>query len=415
MAAPGPTPMLTLEEAQGRLLALAPALSDEHRPVEHLAVDEALGRCLATPLTARRTQPAADLSAMDGYAIRAEDIPGPWRIVGESAAGHPHAATLAAGQAVRIATGAVVPVGASAVLVQEDCARDGDVLTLTGTPPSPPARHIRPCGMDFSEGTDLLPMGTRIGPAQIALALSAGHTHVAVHHRPRVVIIDSGDELAPPGHPCPPHRIPASNGAMLSALAASVPCVIERVGPVPDDLAALVAVLNSAPEADVIITSGGASVGDHDLIRPALAALGATLDFWRVAIKPGKPLLVATRDRPGRAAQLIVGLPGNPVASLVTGYFFVLPLLRRLLGAGACLPRSVAATLASPLSTGGPRREFRRGVWDGATVRDGEVHDSGALASLAASNCLIDRAVDAPAAGVGEQVWIYPLDNGGIA
>ena len=405
---------LSLEEAQARLLALAPVLA-----VEHLAVDEALGRYLAAPLTARRTQPAADLSAMDGYAIAADSLPGPWRVAGESAAGHPYAGTLGAGEAVRIATGALLPTGASAVLVQEDCGRDGDALTLTGTAPDPAHRHIRPRAMDFAEGAALLPAGARIGPAQIALALSAGHTHLPVHRRPRVTIIDSGDELAAPGTPLPPHRIPASNGPMLSALAASVPCHIERLGPVPDDLSALAAALQSASGADVIITSGGASVGDHDLIRPALSACGATLDFWRVAIKPGKPLLVARRSvegpGTGRHEQIIVGLPGNPVASMVTGYFFVLPLLRRLLGATACLPLPVATTMASALPAIGARREFRRGLWDGTAVRDGEQQDSGALASLARANCLIERAAGAPAAQPGEPVLVYPLENGGIA
>ncbi len=399
---------LFLEEAQARLLALAPTLA-----VEHLAVDEALGHYLAAPLTARRTQPAADLSAMDGYAIAADSIPGPWRVVGESAAGHPYVGTLQPGEAVRIATGALVPTGASSVLVQEDCTRDGTALTLTGAPPNPPSRHIRPRAMDFAEGASLLAEGTCIGPGQIALALSAGHTHLPVFRRPRITIIDSGDELAPPGANCPPHRIPASNGAMLSALAASLPCDITRIGPVPDDLATLATALDQAAEADVVITSGGASVGDHDLIRPALEACGAQLDFWRVAIKPGKPLLVATRLIQGET-QLIVGLPGNPVASMVTGYFFVLPLLRRLLGASACLPMRITTMLASPLPAGGPRREFRRGLWDGAQVRDGEQHDSGALASLARANCLIVREAGAPAAQAGEQVWVYPLDNGGI-
>ncbi len=405
---------LSLEEAQARLLALVPSLAEGAGPIERLSVDEALGRYLAAPLTARRTQPAADLSSMDGYAIRAEDIPGPWRVVGESAAGHPHGGRLQAGEAVRIATGALLPDGASAVLVQEDCARNGETLTLTGTPPSPPSRHIRPRAMDFAEGASLLPQGTRIGPPQIALALSAGYTHLPVRHRPRVTIIDSGDELAAPGEVLPPHRIPASNGAMLAALISTLPCAIQRHGPVPDDLAALIAALDAAAEADVIVTSGGASVGDHDLIRPALESCGATLDFWRVAIKPGKPLLVATRQRVGRADQLIVGLPGNPVASMVTGYFFVLPLLRRLLGAGDCLPRVIATTLAAPLPAGGDRREFRRGLWDGQLVREGELQDSGALASLARANCLILREAGAPAAASGDPAWVYPLENGGI-
>jgi len=401
-------PLLSLEEAQSRLLALAAPL----KPV-HLAVDESCGRYLAAPLLARRTQPAADLSAMDGYALRAADFPGPWRVVGESAAGHPFAGVVGAGEAVRIATGALMPDWADAVLAQEDCAREGDQLTLTGTPPNPPHRHIRRRAMDFAEGTSLLPAGIRIGPAQIALALAAGHTHLPVHGFPRVAIIESGDELAPPGEHCPTHRIPASNGAMLAAQLSALPCVIERFGPVADDLPALATALEAASQADVIITTGGASVGDHDLIRPALEQAGATIDFWQVAIKPGKPLLVARRSGT-RGPQIIVGLPGNPVASLVTGYFFVLPLLRRLLGASQCLPMPVIVPLMGNLPAGGARREFRRGLWDGRSARDGESHDSGALASLALANCLIERAVAAAPAQAGENLAIYPLGNGGI-
>ncbi|MEY2944032.1 MAG: hypothetical protein RLY97_2046, partial [Pseudomonadota bacterium] len=188
---------LELEDAQARLLALAGTL-----PVEHLAIDEALGHYLAAPLMARRTQPAADLSAMDGYAVRADDLAGPWRVVGESAAGHPFTGGIATGETVRISTGAPVPAGENAVLVQEDCTRRGDVLTLTGDGPSPPDTHIRRKGMDFVEGTELLGAGVRIGPAQMALAITAGHGHLPVRRRVRVAIIDSGDELVGAGDDC---------------------------------------------------------------------------------------------------------------------------------------------------------------------------------------------------------------------
>jgi molybdopterin molybdotransferase len=398
-------PPLPLEEAQARLLALAVPL-----PIERVDIASALGRYLAEPLIARRTQPAADLSAMDGYALAPGDLAGPWQVVGESAAGHPFCGEVQPGQAVRIATGALLPAGADTVLLQEDCHRDGDRLTLTGTPPSPPSRHIRRTGMDFCSGRELLPAGTRIGPAQIALAIGAGHKHLTVRRMPRLAIIDSGDELAADPERCEIHQIPASNGAMLAALAASVPCNVERLGPVADDMAALSDVLAQAASADVIVTSGGASVGDHDLIRPALEAWGAQLDFWRVAIKPGKPLLVARRGH-----QLIIGLPGNPVSSHVTAFLFLLPVLRSLLGAASPLPRAITTRLACPVGAGGNRREFLRAFWDGESVRQQSLQDSGALASLAASNALIERAIDAPAALVGDSVLIYPLENGGIA
>jgi len=388
-------PPLQLEEAQACLLALAQPL-----PIEHVDVASALGRYLAEPLIARRTQPAADLSAMDGYALAPGDLAGPWRVTGESAAGHPFTGEVRAREAVRISTGALLPMGAGSVLLQEDCQREGSTLTLTGTPPSPPGRHIRRVGLDFSEGKQLLAAGTRIGPAQVALAISAGHSLLAVRRLPRLAIIDSGDELSADPHNCAVHQIPASNGVMLQMLAASLPCHIERLGPVADDLGALAQVLDRA----------GAAVGDHDLIRPALEAWGATLDFWRVAIKPGKPLLVARKG-----SQIVIGLPGNPVSSYATAYFFLLPLLRALLGADSPLPRAIPAKLAAPLASGGDRREFLRGAWDGATVTPQIVQDSGALAALAASNVLIERPANAPEAAAGSDVLIYCLENGGIA
>jgi molybdopterin molybdotransferase len=398
------TPPLPLEEAQARLLALAPPL-----PVEHLDVEGALGRYLAQSLQARRTQPAADLSAMDGYALASADMAGPWRVTGESAAGHPFEGRVGAGEAVRISTGALMPAGADAVILQEDIAREGNLLRLTGEPPLPPGRHIRRRGMDFGEGGEVLAAGTRIGPAQAALAIAAGHRHLPVRRLPRLAVIDSGDELTADIENCAPHQIPASNGAMLAGMAAALPCLVDRLGPVADDMDALAAVLARASEADVIVTSGGASVGDHDLVRPALAAWGADIDFWRIAIKPGKPLLVATRG-----PQIVLGLPGNPVSSHVTAYLFMLPLLRALLGAAAPLPRSFRAILAAPVKAGGARREFLRASWDGDQITARSLQDSAALASLAASNALIDRPAGAPAAAAGEEVRAYLIDNGGI-
>lgn len=398
-------PPLPLEEAQARLLALVAPL-----PVEHVDPAGSLGRYLAEPLLARRTQPACDLSAMDGYAVSEGDMAGPWRVVGESAAGHPYTGSLKAGEAIRISTGAAMPTEAAAVILQEDLAYEGHSLTLTGEAPVPPAKHIRREGMDFRTGDPVLPAGTLVGPAQIALAVAAGHAHLPVRRRPRLAIIDSGDELAADPATCPPHQIPASNGVMLAAQVASLPCVAERLGPVPDSLDALAAALDRAGKADVIVTSGGASVGDHDLIRPALEAWGAELDFWRIAIKPGKPLLVARKGR-----QILLGLPGNPVSSYVTAYLFLLPLLRALLGAADPLPRAITARLATPLKPNGARREFMRAQWDGEEIAVQRLQDSGALSSLAASNALLDRPAEAPAAAAGELVRAYLLGNGGIA
>lgn len=400
------TPHLPLEEAQARLLAMAAPL-----PVGRGDTASCLGRYLAEPVVARRTQPSADLSAMDGYAVSPEDMAGPWRVVGESAAGHPSEVAVTPGTAVRISTGAALPQGAGAVILQEDLRREDDLIELTGDAPSPPSKHIRRRGMDFAEGAEVLPAGIRIGPAQLALAIAAGHRHLLVRRPVRVAIIDSGDELAADCEPCPPHQIPASNGAMLAAMASeAVHCEVHPLGPVPDDLAALTAAFERASNADVIVTSGGASVGEHDLIRPALARWGATVEFWRVAIKPGKPLLVARKG-----TQIVIGLPGNPVSSHVTAFLFLLPLLRGLSGAAEPLPIAVTSRLAAPLKRGGARREFLRARWDGSSVIPLALQDSGALSAVSVANAMIDRAAGAPAAEPGDITGIYLLASGGMA
>ena len=397
--------VLQLEEAQARLLALATPL-----PIERVDVPGALGRYLAEPLRAARTQPAAHVSAMDGYAVAEGDLAGPWRVTGESAAGHPCPHPVAPGEAVRISTGAVMPAGAAAVILQEDVTRAGDALTLHGTAPQPAGKHIRPEGMDFRCEAELLPAGTRITPARIALALAAGHRHLPVRRRPRLAVLDCGDELATDPEACLPHQVPASNGAMLTALAGCLPVDVTRLGPIPDDLDALTAALDKAAQADVIVTTGGASVGDHDLIRPALEAWGARLEFWKVAIKPGKPLLVAQRGH-----QLIVGLPGNPVSSIVTAYLFALPLMRALLGAARPTPRSLQLTLTGELGPTGSRREFVRARFSDDGVAAVRTQDSGALSALSAAHVLIDRPANSPAATAGTTVRALLLENGGLA
>jgi len=398
-------PPLPFPEAQARLVALAPLM-----PVEHREIGECAGFCLAQPITARRDQPFAPLSAMDGYAMRSVDLPGPWRVIGESAAGHRFGGTVGSGEAVRISTGAAMPCGADMVLLQEDSARDGDRLTLAGEAPSPAGRHVRPKAMDFAAGAPLLDAGTRLGPAQLALAIAGGHHMLPVRREARIAVIDCGDELAPPGGNHDPEKLPASNGPMLVAMLAGFPAKVTRLGPVADDLDTLVAVLEQCREADIVVTSGGASVGDHDLIRPALATIGAEIDFWRVAIKPGKPLLVARREN-----QIVIGLPGNPASSFVTAYLFLLPLVRAALGAKESLPRPIPAILGEPLARGGSRTEFIRGVWDGTSVRPDPLQDSGAISPLARANALIVREAGAPAREAGETARIYLLENGGIA
>lgn len=396
------TPPLPLAEAQTRLLALAPTL-----PVEWRKTADAAGYYLAEPLCARRNQPAAPLSAMDGYAMRAVDLPGPWQLVGESAAGHPFAGTIGPGEAARISTGAMVPDGADMVLLKEDSTVTGTRLSLTGSAPDPAERHIRPLGMDFGVQDTVLPAGWRMNAAAIGLAIAAGFERVPVRRALAMTVIDGGDELAPPGTTPTAHQIPASNGPMLAALGQGLPVLVTRIGPVPDRLDALIAAFEAANQSDVIVTSGGASVGDHDLIRPALAAMGIEIDFWRVGIKPGKPLLVARRGE-----QIILGLPGNPASAWVTGFLFLLPLLRTMLGAARPLPQTIRAPLATPMGKGGSRMEFLRARWDGGHVSLDPLQDSGALSPLARANALVVRDPGVQPAPVGTMVPVYLIEAG---
>lgn len=393
---------LALEDAQARLLALAPVL-----PLEQVPVEAMLGRYLAEDLHAARTQPAADLSAMDGYALRGGE--GPWTLVGESRAGAPYAGELTAGQCARISTGAVVPQGADRVLLQEDAALTGGVVTATDSPP--PGRHIRARGFDFRAGDLLLERGTRMTAGRIALALTGGNAVASATRAVRIAVMDSGDELASDPAECSVHQVPASNGAMIAAQLTPLGCEVVRLGPVGDTMEALAAALAAADGVDILITSGGASVGDHDLIKHALAAWGAETAFWKVAIKPGKPLLVATRQSAGRT-QVVLGLPGNPVSSFVTAFLFALPLVRAAMGDLAPLPPALTLLAGEELPPIGPRREFLRAISDGTVVKLAGSQDSSALSALAAANCLIDRPAHAPAVATGEPVRVFSLQNG---
>jgi molybdopterin molybdotransferase len=394
-------PPLPLAEAHKRLLGQVEPLIAETIPVHG-----ALRRYLAAPLLAARTQPAADLSAMDGYAMRADDVSGPWQVVGESAAGHPYAVRLSRGQAIRISTGALMPPGEAVVLLQENAARDGDAVFLNGEG-EPTARHVRRAGFDFEAGNQVLSSGTRVGPAQLALALAAGHAELPVHRLPSLAILDSGDELASDPAKCAPHQVPASNGAMIAAMAAPHVSSLQRLGPVPDRLDLILAALDQAADTDVIATSGGASVGDHDLVRPALEQWGAKIDFWRVAMRPGKPLLVARRGR-----QWVIGLPGNPISSYVTAFLFLLPLLRALGGASDPRPRHLLARLGAGLPPAGDRTEFVRARFDGDSLVPVAVQDSSALLALAVAEALVERPANAPAVRAGDLVEAYWLENG---
>lgn len=391
--------LLSVADAQARIGALGALL-----PVETVPLVEAAGRWAAANVAAIRTQPAADLSAMDGYAIRFGEMPGPWRVVGESAAGGGLDRPLAPGEAARIFTGAPMPEGADTVLIQEEAGRDGDLLSLTGEGPPGRGAHVRLRGSDFNTGAALIASGERLTPARIALAAIGGHGTLMVRRRPRIALLSTGDELVVPGAATAGARLPASNAPMLATLLAGLPVQVEDRGIVPDRLEALVEAFRAAADCDVIVTTGGASVGDHDLVRPALQAAGASIDFWRVAMKPGKPLMAG---RLGRTA--VVGLPGNPVSAFVTASLFLKPLIATMLGAVDPLPPSRPAPLAGPLRPTGARAEYLRGRWQAGAVEALEGQDSAALAMLAAAELLIVRPPHAPAAAAGEFVDIVTL------
>jgi molybdopterin molybdotransferase len=389
--------LLPVAEAQARLLALATPLE-----IEKVPLIDAAGRWAAEDVIARRTQPAADLSMMDGYAIRFAGLPGPWRLIGESRAGAGFDGVLEAGDAVRIFTGAPVPRGADAILVQEEATRDGEVIQLSGEGPPRPGSNIRVRGSDFAEGTTLVVRGDLLTPGRIAAAAVGGHGALAVRRKPRIALISTGDELVAPGEPAEGVMLPASNGAMLRAQIGPT-AEVKDAGIVPDRLDALVEAFRTA-KADIIVTTGGASVGDHDLVRPALAEAGATLDFWRIAMRPGKPLLA------GKLGDAIVlGLPGNPVSAFVTAQLFLLPLIARLGGAHSPIPQTEPATLAAPLPPVGNRDDYVRAVLSRGRVSALPNQDSGALATLALAEALIVRPAGAPAAAVEEIVDILRI------
>ena len=390
--------LLPVAEAQARLFALRPPLAPET-----VSLREAAGRWASADILARRTQPAADLSAMDGYAIRAADLPGPWRVIGESAAGRPFPDPIGSGEATRIFTGAGLPTGADAVLVQEEARREGDRLFLDGEGPGRAGRNVRRRGLDFSEGDLLVPAGARLTPARIAVAATAGHAMLPVRRRVRVAVAGTGDELVPPGTPVSGLQLPESNGAMLAAMLAPYPAEIVDLGILPDRLDALRHAF-AAAECDILVTTGGASVGDHDLVRPALEAAGGTTDFWRIALRPGKPMMA------GRLGDAItVGLPGNPVSAFVTATLFVLPLVAHLSGAADPLPPLVTARLGEDLPANNDRTDYLRAVLRDGSAYASTIQDSSMLLTLARSSCLIVRPAHAPAARAGDSAEILMI------
>lgn len=399
--------LLPVTEALAKVLNGAKPL-----PSENVPLNEAAGRVLAADVKALRSQPPFDVSAMDGYAARTSDLGAnkPLKLIGESSAGHMLKRELATSEAARIFTGAVVPKGADVVVEQESAKRDGDLVTL---PAYERGKNIRPAGIDFREGDAILKKGERLSARALGLAAAMDHAFVECTKRPRVAIFSTGDELVAPGAGGPPERIVASNHFSVAALCEQEGAEVVDARVLKDKLDLITEAIEGAKEnAEVIVTLGGASVGEHDLIRPALEKADAVIDFHRIALRPGKPTLSG-----GVGRARVLGLPGNPVSTFVCSVIFLVPLLRKLQGMNAPVQKPVPAILGEDVWENDQRADYIRS----ASRYDDEGHrvvtpfpkksqDSSFTSVLAKADCLLIRAAHAPAAKKGERCEIIPLD-----
>ncbi|MCW9032709.1 MAG: molybdopterin molybdotransferase MoeA [Rhodospirillales bacterium] len=399
--------MISLEEALDRVIGGVDIL-----PAEVVSITDALGRVLSEDVTSRVTQPPAAVSSMDGYAVKAADVtscPATLKLVGESAAGGGFDGTLGQGESVRIFTGAPVPAGADAVIMQENTGKgDGEVKILEGVEVG---NFIRPAGMDFNHGDVLLPKGRVMSARDIGLAAAMNVPWLKVIRRPRIAILATGNEVVMPGDPVGPAQILSSNSLSLSAMVKAFGGEVINVGIAQDDENSLHMMVEGAQGADLLVTIGGASVGDYDLVQQVLGKEGLELGFYKVAMKPGKPLIFGTvKGTP------VLGLPGNPVSANVTALIFLRAAMETMLGLPAHDIVTGTALLGVDVPKNGPRKEFMRAT---TTKReDGEVianpyeeQDSSLLARLAAADCLVIRDPNAEPAKAGERVKIVTLTH----
>ncbi|HUC12307.1 MAG TPA: gephyrin-like molybdotransferase Glp [Stellaceae bacterium] len=400
--------MISVEEALARLLALIETL-----PPEQVALSDGLGRVLAEDVATRRTQPPFAVSAMDGYAVRADDlgrIPVELRIVAEVPAGAGFGGHVGPGEAARIFTGAPMPEGTDTVIIQEDTERTNDrVRVLEATQPG---RYVRREGLDFTTGEVLLSAGRRLTARDIGLLAAMNRPWLFVRRRPRIGILSTGDEIVMPGDPIGPHQIVSSNSLALAAIVTACGAIAVSVGNAPDDPEALRRIAAATRGVDLLVTTGGASVGEHDLVRDALSADGFELDFWQIAMRPGKPLMVG-RYR----ATPMLGLPGNPVSTFVCAMLFLIPAIERLSGAAAAGNSASTARLGAAVARNDRRQDYLRARL--ARAADGvdevfpfAVQDSSMMRLLAAADCLILRPPHAVAAAPGETVPIIRFPAG---
>lgn len=398
--------MLSVEQARGQILAALAPLG-----AETVGLEAALGRVLAEDLKARVTQPPSDLSAMDGYAIRAGDaakVPVTLTVIGEAPAGGSYPGTVGPGQAVRIFTGGPVPAGADAVVIQEDTDRAGDQVTLKQSPK--PRENVRDAGLDFRKDAVVLAKGRKLAARDISLAAAANRPWLQVGRRPRIAILATGDELVNPGDPIGPNQIVSSNGVGLSAFVRAHGGEPVNLGIAPDDAEALKVMAQGAAGTDMLVTIGGASVGDHDLIQKVLGQVGLKVEFWKIAMKPGKPLMFGQFN-----GTPMLGLPGNPVSALVCALLYLGPAITKLQGGGDTAPRQIRARLGTAVGPNNFREDFLRATLtvnaEGETVATAfPVQDSSMLGLLSRADGLIRRPPDAPAAKAGDWVSVITLD-----
>lgn len=394
--------LLPVDEARARMVAQAMPTADET-----VALGEARGRVLRETITAHRAQPPFPASAMDGWAVRAADTPGVLNIIGESAAGHPYEGAVGPGEVTRIFTGAPVPDGADAIVIQEDATRAGDQLTAPGVTSG---HHVRPAGVDFKAGDRLLSPGVRLDAWRLALAASSGAATLRVARRPRVAILSTGEEVVAPGAAPGPFQIFNSGttalGELIRAWGGEL-IALPNIGDNEDDIEAAARSCGG----DVIVTLGGASVGDHDLVKPALSRLGMRMVVESIAVRPGKPTWFAVLADGRR----IVGLPGNPASAMVCAELFLRPFLMAMQGAEATV-NVIKARAAAPFEANGNREHWMRARI--STAPDGSMlatpfrdQDSSLVTVFEASNALLRRPVGAQAAAMGDVVDVLPLER----
>lgn len=399
--------MLTVRDAHARVIA-----AFEPLPAETVSVADAAGRVLATAPAARLTQPPSDLSAMDGYAVRAADVPAApttLTLVGQAPAGGSYDHALKPGETVRIFTGGPLPVGADAIVIQEDTKADGPKITILEAPKA--GRHIRKAGLDFAAGDTPLGAGRTLTARDVALAAAMNLPWLSVHRKPRVAILSTGDELVMPGEPVGRNQIVSSSGIAVAALVrgwGGEPTLFDIAG---DNAKLIESRIAAGAQHDLLITLGGASVGDHDLVQDALKAQGFTMDFWRIAMRPGKPLMFAAKDR-----ARVLGLPGNPVSTMVCALLFLKPAMERMLGQAGDLVRTVPARLAVDLKVNDQREDYirsslSRGADGSLGVTPHPVQDSSMLSVLAAGDALLVRPPHDPARKAGDTVQIVDLSR----